>query len=59
MPMPRTPGGHHPAPIEGTVFTTQSTIESLGLSITNLLLASEPPPLAPQITSIPAPSTIS
>ena len=35
MPMPSMPGGHQPAPIVGTVFTTQSTIESDGLSITN------------------------
>ena len=28
MPMPSMPGGHQPAPIVGTVFSTQSTIES-------------------------------
>ena len=46
MPMPSMPGGHQPAPIVGTVFMTQSTRLSLGLSITNLLLFSLPPPLA-------------
>jgi hypothetical protein len=46
MPMPSMPGGHQPAPIVGTVFSTQSTIAVDGLSITNLLLFSEPPPLA-------------
>ena len=58
MPMPSMPGGHQPAPIVGTVFITQSTIESLGLSITNLLLFSEPPPLAATITSTMLPGTI-
>src|SRR3977135_1367776 len=28
MPMPSMPGGHQPAPIVGTAFTTQSTMES-------------------------------
>jgi hypothetical protein len=46
MPMPRMPGGHQPAPMVGTVFSTQSTMESEGLSITNFDLFSEPPPLA-------------
>ena len=32
MPMPSMPGGHQPAPIVGTVFNTQSTIESDGLA---------------------------
>ena len=36
MPMPSMPGGHQPAPIVGTVFSTQSTTESEGLSIANL-----------------------
>jgi hypothetical protein len=35
----------------GTVLSTHSTIESEGLSMANLDLASEPPPLAAQITS--------
>ena len=46
MPMPSMPGGHQPAPIVGTVLTTQSTIESDGFSIASLDLFSEPPPLA-------------
>ena len=57
MPIPSIPGGHQPAPIVGTVFSTQSTIESLGLSITNLLLFSEPPPFAATITSTLLPGT--
>ncbi len=32
-PMPSMPGGHQPAPIVGTVLSTQSTMESLGLSM--------------------------
>ena len=36
MPMPSMPGGHQPAPIVGTVFSTQSTMESEGLSIDEL-----------------------
>src|SRR5216110_1136229 len=36
MPMPSMPGGHQPAPIVGTVFSTQSAIESDGLSIANI-----------------------
>ena len=59
MPMPRMPGGHQPAPMVGTVFFTHSTIESLGLSITDLLLFSEPPPLAAISTSRPSPATSS
>ena len=59
IPIPKMPGGHQPAPIVGTVLTTQSTIESDGFSITILLLFSEPPPLAAQMTSTPSPSTIS
>ena len=31
MPMPSIPGGHQPAPMVGTVFTTQSTTESDGV----------------------------
>src|SRR3990167_559631 len=33
MPMPSMPGGHQPAPISGTVLSTQSTIESDRLSM--------------------------
>ena len=35
MPMPSIPGGHQPAPMVGTVFSTHSTTESVGLSMTN------------------------
>jgi hypothetical protein len=56
-PMPSMPGGHQPAPIVGTVFSTQSTTLSLGLSITNLLLFSLPPPLAATVTSTVLPGT--
>ena len=59
IPMPRIPGGHQPAPIVGTVFKTQSTIESDGLSMTIFDLFSEPPPLAATMTSTPSPATIS
>jgi hypothetical protein len=51
MPMPSIPGGHQPAPMVGTVLRTQSTMESDGLSMANLDLASEPPPLAATVTS--------
>ena len=57
MPMPMMPGGHQPAPIVGTVFSTQSTIESDGFSMTNFDFASEPPPLAATITSTVSPGT--
>ena len=57
MPMPKMPGGHQPAPMVGTVFSTQSTIESEGLSMANFDLASEPPPLAATVTSTVAPRT--
>ncbi len=56
-PMPSMPGGHQPAPIVGTVFNTQSTIESDGLSMTNFDLFSEPPPLAATVTSMVLPGT--
>ena len=57
MPMPSMPGGHQPAPMVGTVLSTQSTMESEGLSIANLDLASEPPPLAATMTSTVPPGT--
>ncbi len=57
--MPSMPGGHQPAPIVGTVFSTQSTMESDGFSIANLALFSEPPPLADTETSTASPSTSS
>src|ERR1700753_517673 len=56
-PMPSMPGGHQPAPIVGMVLSTQSTTESDGLSMTNLDLASLPPPLAATVTSTCAPLT--
>ena len=59
IPMPNIPGGHQPAPIVGTVFNTQSTILSEGLSITNFALASDPPPLAAISTSTALPMTTS
>jgi len=43
----------------GTVLSTQSTTLSLGLSMTILLLFSEPPPLAATVTSTWLPGTIS
>ena len=49
MPMPSMPGGHQPAPIVGTVFSTQSTRLSLGFIILNFDLFSLPPPLAATI----------
>lgn len=59
IPMPSMPGGHQPAPIVGTVLSTQSTIESDGFSIANFDLFSEPPPFAATCTSILSPGTIS
>ena len=59
MPIPSMPGGHQPAPIVGTVLSTQSSIESLGFSITNFDLFSEPPPLAATVTSTSSPGTSS
>ena len=59
MPMPSMPGGHQPAPMVGTVFSTQSISESEGLSMTILDLFSEPPPLAATLTSTVSPSTSS
>ncbi len=58
-PIPSIPGGHQPAPIVGTVFSTQSVSESLGFSITNFDLFSEPPPLAATVTSTVSPGTSS
>ena len=58
-PMPSIPGGHQPAPIVGTVFSTQSTSESDGLSIANFDLFSEPPPFAATFTSTVLPGTSS
>ena len=58
IPIPSMPGGHQPAPIVGSVFSTQSTMLSLGFNITNFALFSEPPPLAATFTSISLPGTI-
>ena len=55
MPIPKIPGGHHPAPIVGKAFMIVSETESLGLSINSFDLASDPPPLAAQIISRSAP----
>ena len=59
MPMPSMPGGHQPAPIVGTVLSTQSTTLSPGLSMASLLLFSLPPPLAATVMSSVLPGTIS
>ncbi|MNR30694.1 hypothetical protein D3C85_1481610 [compost metagenome] len=58
-PIPSMPGGHQPAPIVGTVFSTQSTSESLGFSMANLVLFSEPPPFEAICTSTLSPWTSS
>jgi hypothetical protein len=57
MPMPSMPGGHQPAPMVGTVLSTQSTRLSLGFIITNFDLFSLPPPLAATMTSTVEPGT--
>ena len=59
MPSESMPGGHQSAPIVGTTESTQSTIESDGSSMANLLLFSLPPPLAATITSTLSPGTSS
>ena len=58
MPMPSIPGGHQPAPICGSISTTQSTRLSPGFIILNLLLFSLPPPLAATSTETVAPGTM-
>ena len=55
MPMPSIPGGHQPAPICGTISSTQSTMLSLGFIILNFDLFSLPPPLAATTTSTVSP----
>src|ERR1039457_4662515 len=45
MPTPSMPGGHHPAPISGTISNTQSATESEGFNMANMDLFSDPPPL--------------
>jgi hypothetical protein len=59
MPSERMPGGHQSAPIVGTIESTQSTMESLGRSMANFDLFSEPPPFAATITSTVSPGTSS
>ena len=59
MPMPSMPGGHQPAPMVGTVLSTQSTRLSLGFIMIILDLFSEPPPLAATVMSTLSPATIS
>ena len=51
MPIPSMPGGHHPAPMEGTCSTTQSATLALGERLANLVLFSDPPPLAATVIS--------
>ncbi len=57
IPIPSIPGGHQPAPIVGTVLSTQSTIESDGFSMASLDLFSEPPPFAATVISTLLPGT--
>jgi hypothetical protein len=59
MPSESSPGGHQSAPMVGTRFSTQSTMESLGSKHANFDLFSEPPPLAATITSTVSPGTSS
>ena len=59
MPMPSMPGGHQPAPMVGTVLSTQSTRLSLGFIMIILDLFSLPPPLAATVMSSLSPATIS
>ena len=49
------PGGHQPAPMSGTMSSTQSATESEGFSIANMDLFSEPPPLAATVISTRSP----
>ena len=58
-PMPRMPGGHHPAPIPSTTSTTQSATEARGFSTAKRALFSDPPPLAETVTSTVVPATSS
>src|SRR5439155_24476104 len=50
---------HQPAPVDGPVLTTQSTIESDGFSIGNFAEFSEPPPLGAILASPVPPGTTS
>jgi hypothetical protein len=60
IPTPSMPGGHQPAPISGTISTTQSATESDGFSIANMDLFSDPPPLAATVISSlsPGPNSV-
>ena len=58
IPMPSMPGGHHPAPMVGTVLTTQSTMLSDGFNMASFDLFSEPPPFAATRKSTVLPLTI-
>ena len=55
MPTPSMPGGHQPAPISGTISSTQSATESAGFSMANIDLFSDPPPLAATVISSVSP----
>ena len=57
MPMPKTPGGHQPAPILGISPKIKSTILSEGLSIPSTALFSEPAPFAAILISKSLPGT--
>ena len=59
MPIPSIPGGHQPAPICGTISSTQSTTLSDGFIILNFDLFSLPPPLAATSMLTVLPGTIS
>jgi len=59
MPIPSIPGGHQPAPISGTISTTQSATESDGFNMANMDLFSDPPPFAATVISTASPATIS
>ena len=58
MPIPSIPGGHQPAPIWGSISSTQSTMLSLGFIILNFDLFSLPPPLAATSTETLLPGTM-
>ena len=57
IPTPSIPGGHQPAPISGTISSTQSATESEGFSIANRDLFSDPPPFAATVISRRSPCT--
>ena len=57
MPIPNMPGGHQPAPICGSISTTQSIMLSEGFIILNFDLFSLPPPLAATSTDTLEPGT--